>query len=75
MGPVIHSSTQDQNLREMTLEVRSVQGDEMTKLLPTITMLINIGSAIWYLSKGDYPRCVYWIAAGLLTFTVTWWMK
>ena len=38
----------------------------MTKLLPTITMLINIGSAIWYLSKGDYPRCVYWISAGII---------
>jgi hypothetical protein len=45
------------------------------KLLPTITMLINFGAAIVYLSKGKYPHVLYWVCAGLLTMTVTYLMS
>jgi len=40
-------------------------------ILPSITMLINLGSAIVYLSKGNIRMFVYWIAAVVLTFCVT----
>jgi len=40
-------------------------------ILPTITMLINLGSAFVYLSKGDIRMFMYWIAAVVLTFCVT----
>jgi len=40
-------------------------------ILPAITMLINLGSAIVYLLQGNFRMFVYWIAAVVLTFCVT----
>lgn len=40
-------------------------------ILPTITMLINLGSAVVYLSQGNFRMFMYWIAAVVLTFCVT----
>ena len=54
---------------------RDWRGRMNPKLFPTITMLLNLLAAICYLVKLDMPRTVYWIAAGTLTFTVTYWMK
>jgi len=45
------------------------------KVIPTLTMSLNVLSAVCYLCVLDMPRTVYWIAAGTLTFTVTYWMK
>jgi len=45
------------------------------KLLPTVTMTINLCAAVAYACKGDFARVVYWVCAGMLTATVTWWMR
>ena len=42
------------------------------KILPTVLIVIDVLSAVPYFCSGDWRRGVYWIAAGLLTFTVTW---
>ena len=44
----------------------------MEKLIPTISIILNIGSAIGYACKGDWPRCGYWIAAGWLTYSIVY---
>jgi hypothetical protein len=46
----------------------------MDKILITIMAIFNITIAIVYLSKGDYPRSIYWISAALLT-TSTMYFK
>ena len=42
------------------------------KILPTVLIVIDIGAAIGYVPTGDWRRVVYWIAAAVLTFCVTW---
>jgi hypothetical protein len=42
------------------------------KLLPTILMIIDFGAALPYFCCGDWKRGVYWIAAGVLTWSVTY---
>lgn len=45
------------------------------KIVPTITMILNLIASIFYLVNKDVPRFVYWLSAFFLTFSVTWWMK
>jgi hypothetical protein len=40
-------------------------------ILPALLIAIDIGAAIVYVCHGDIKRCVYWMAAATLTFTVT----
>lgn len=40
-------------------------------VIPTISITLNIGSALVYLSHKDYNRTIYWLAAAVLTSTVT----
>lgn len=40
--------------------------------LPTILIVIDFISAIPYAIRGDVRHAVYWVAAGVLTWTVTW---
>ena len=42
------------------------------KILPTILMIIDFMAAIPYIIKGNLAQSVYWIAAGVLTLSVTW---
>jgi uncharacterized membrane protein len=42
------------------------------QILPTVLMIIDIGAAIGYVPCGNWRMVVYWIAAAILTFTVTW---
>jgi hypothetical protein len=42
------------------------------KTLPTILIIIGVLAAIPYAMAGDYRRCIYWLAAGVLTLVVTW---
>lgn len=42
------------------------------KILPTVLIVIDILAAIGYIPIGDWRRVVYWVAAGILTYTVTW---
>jgi hypothetical protein len=42
------------------------------KIFPTILIILDIAAAVPYFCDGDYRRGIYWIAAGVLTLTVTW---
>ena len=42
------------------------------KLFPTILIILDVLSAVVYLCKGDTIRMIYWIAAGILTASVTY---
>lgn len=42
------------------------------KILSTVLIAIDSGAAVPYIIQGDLGKSVYWIAAGLLTLSVTW---
>lgn len=42
------------------------------KILPTVLMTIDLLAAIPYFVCGDWKRGIYWVAAAVLTWTVTW---
>lgn len=42
------------------------------KILPTVLIILDIGCAIGYLSKGDIKKMIYWLSAGILTYCVTY---
>ena len=44
----------------------------MEKIFPTILMALDFCAAVPYAVKGDMKMLVYWIAACVLTFSVTW---
>lgn len=39
--------------------------------IPSLSVLLNVGSACVYLYHGDLNRTIYWLAAAILTTTVT----
>ena len=43
----------------------------MTKLFPTILILLDLGASIVYFTQLDWRRGIYWIAAGILTLMIT----
>ena len=44
----------------------------MEKIFPTVLMALDFFAAVPYAVKGDMKMLVYLIAAGGLTFSVTW---
>ena len=44
----------------------------MTKLFPTILIALDLFSAAVYAFDCDWRRVIYWIAAAVLTATVTY---
>ena len=42
------------------------------KVLPTVSMLLAVGSSVVYGCKGDWRRMIYWLAASVLTASVTY---
>lgn len=42
-----------------------------TKLFPAILIILDICAAIVWLCNGNIRQAVYWIAAAILTVTVT----
>ena len=40
-------------------------------LFPSISVALNVGSALVYLWHKDYNRSIYWLSAAVLTTTVT----
>lgn len=42
------------------------------RIFPTILICLDFCASIPYLLQGDIRHFVYWIAAGVLTLTVTW---
>ena len=44
----------------------------MEKFFPTVLIVLDLLAAIPYAAKGDVRMFVYWVAAGILTFSLTW---
>ena len=42
------------------------------RVFPTVLICLDFIAAVPYAFKGDVRHFVYWIAAGVLTLTVTW---
>lgn len=42
------------------------------KLFPTVLILLDLGAAVAYAFVGDFRRVIYWVAAAVLTATVTY---
>lgn len=42
-----------------------------SQVLPTALIIIDIGAAVIYGWDGDWRRLIYWLAAAILTATVT----
>jgi len=41
------------------------------KIFPMLLILLDLGASVVYFSHSDYRRAVYWAAAAILTFSVT----
>jgi hypothetical protein len=45
----------------------------MTKIFPTILIILDVAAAMAYLVKdGDVRKTIYWLAAAILTIVVTY---
>lgn len=44
----------------------------MTKLFPTILIILDVCASVPYAFKGDIRHFIYWIAAAVLTACVTY---
>lgn len=42
------------------------------KLFPTLLIILDICAAVGYIPVGDWRKIIYWLAAAVLTFTVTY---
>jgi len=42
------------------------------RFFPTVLIILDICAAISYTYSGNWRRSVYWLAAPILTITVTW---
>lgn len=42
------------------------------KILPTVLIVVDFLSAVGYIPTGNWRMIGYWIAAGCLTYFVTW---
>ena len=45
---------------------------DMTKFFPTLLIIIDICAACVYGCHGDIRRVIYWLAAAILTASVTY---
>ena len=44
----------------------------MTKLFPTLLMILDLCAATGYIFARDWRHVIYWVAAAVLTATVTY---
>jgi len=42
------------------------------KIFPTVLIVIDVLASMVYVSKGDWRKTLYWIAAAVLTFVITY---
>ena len=42
------------------------------RFFPTVLIVLDVLAAIPFAAAGDWRGTLYWLAAALLTFTVTW---
>ena len=45
---------------------------KLTQIFPTILILLDIAAAIVYAWHGDWRRMIYWLAAAVITGSVTY---
>ncbi len=43
----------------------------MTKVFPSVLIALDVAAAVVYAACGDWRRFIYWLAAAVLTATVT----
>lgn len=43
-----------------------------TKIFPTILIVLDICASLVYMQSGNWRMTVYWAAAGILSFCVTY---
>lgn len=43
----------------------------LTKLFPTILIVLDVAAACAHIPSGDWRHVIYWLAAATLTTTVT----
>lgn len=44
----------------------------MTKLFPTILIVLDVFAALAYVPSLDWRKIIYWLAAATLTYVVTY---
>lgn len=44
----------------------------MTVVFPSLLIALDLCAALVYAADGDWRRMTYWVAAAVLTVTVTW---
>lgn len=44
----------------------------MTKVFPTILIILDVFAALAYIPACDWRKVVYWLAAATLTYVVTY---
>jgi hypothetical protein len=44
----------------------------MTKVFPTILIILDVFAALAYIPAYDWRKVVYWLAAAALTYVVTY---
>lgn len=44
----------------------------MTKIFPTVLIILDVFAALAYIPSGNWRMILYWLSASLLTFCVTW---
>jgi len=44
----------------------------MNKMFPTLLIIMDLCAAIAYAPSGEWRRVVYWVAAAVITASVTW---
>lgn len=42
------------------------------QILPTVLIVIDILAAVGYIPTGEWRKILYWGAAAVLTYSVTW---
>jgi len=42
------------------------------RIFPTVLIVLDVAAAIVYAAHGDWRKAVYWLAAAVLTVTVTY---
>ncbi len=45
---------------------------KLTQIFPTILILLDIAAAIVYACHGDWRRVIYWLAAAVITGSITY---
>ena len=74
-SPIDRETEENATRTQQTLQ-RAQEGKggriDMEKIFPTILIALDFLASIPYAVKCDLKMTVYWIAAGVLTFSVTW---